>query len=202
MLGAGGHASVVLDAVQSMGNSVDAFITNDGDSKGITIPVYDDNWLLRQSVESVSIFNGVGMLPRSTHRAHLFNVFYEKGFKFPVLMDRSAIVSKDCSLSDGVQVMHGAIVQRGVRVGLNTILNTRVSADHDCLIGEHCHLAPGALLSGGVFVGDGVFIGVGAVIVQNIKIGENSIVGAGAVVTEDVPANSIVYPVKSKIEQR
>jgi UDP-perosamine 4-acetyltransferase len=59
------------------------------------------------------------------------------------------------------------------------------------------HIAPGAMLSGGVSTGSCVHIGTGAVIIQGVTIGDNSIIGAGALVTSDIPANQIVYPPRS-----
>ena len=53
--------------------------------------------------------------------------------------------------------------------------------EHDCEIGDHVHLATGALLASTVRVGDGVHVGVGASVRQCLTIGENSVVGAGAV---------------------
>ena len=45
----------------------------------------------------------------------------------------------------------------------------------------------------------GASIGSGATIIAGVTIGENAIVGAGAVVTKDVPADTIVAGVPSKI---
>lgn len=42
--------------------------------------------------------------------------------------------------------------------GENAIINTCASIDHDCIIGKHCHIAPGVLMGGGVAVHDDAHI--------------------------------------------
>jgi UDP-perosamine 4-acetyltransferase len=62
-------------------------------------------------------------------------------------------------------------------IGDNRIVNTGAIVDHDCLIGGHVHVAPGAM----------AHIGTAAAIIQGIKIGAGVIIGAGSVVIRDVP---------------
>jgi UDP-perosamine 4-acetyltransferase len=78
------------------------------------------------------------------------------------------------------------------------LVNTRASVDHDCKIGPHTHLGPGATLSGGVQVGRASHIGCGATIIENIHIGCGVMVAAGAVVIAPVPDNTIVRGVPAR----
>ena len=94
--------------------------------------------------------------------------------------------------------MAGAVIQPGTRLGVNTIVNTRASIDHDCIIGDHVHIAPGAVLSGEVRVGNCSHIGCGATIVQGVKLGEATVIGAGAVVLKDVPDGTTVVGVPAR----
>jgi UDP-perosamine 4-acetyltransferase len=66
------------------------------------------------------------------------------------------------------------------------ILNTASVVDHDCVVGDHVHLSPGARLGGGVTVGRGSHIGMGAIVIQGLRIGAGALVAAGAVVLRDV----------------
>lgn len=50
-----------------------------------------------------------------------------------------------------------------------------------------------------IVLGRGVWVGSNATILQGVTIGDNAIVAAGAVVTKDVPANTIVGGVPSRI---
>lgn len=49
------------------------------------------------------------------------------------------------------------------------------------------------------YVRKGAGIGISATILCGITIGENAIVGAGAVVTRDVPPNSVVAGVPTRM---
>ena len=44
------------------------------------------------------------------------------------------------------------------------IVNTGASVDHECVIGDAVHLAPGARLAGRVTVGEAAWVGIGAVV--------------------------------------
>ena len=79
------------------------------------------------------------------------------------------------------------------------LINTAASVDHDCRIGAHVHVAPGAVLSGSVTVEEQVHIGVGAVVVQGVTIGAGSLIAAGAVVSADVPEQHVARPAKGEI---
>ena len=79
-----------------------------------------------------------------------------------------------------------------VQIGQGVICNTSTSIDHECVIGDFSHIAPGAVLCGNVMVGKGTFIGANSVVRQGIKIGNNVIIGAGTVVVKDIPDNATV----------
>ena len=46
---------------------------------------------------------------------------------------------------------------------------------------------------------DNVFVGSNTTILSNVRIGPNAIVAAGSVVTKDIPANSIVGGVPTRV---
>ncbi|HEX3032888.1 MAG TPA: NeuD/PglB/VioB family sugar acetyltransferase, partial [Bacillota bacterium] len=131
-------------------------------------------------------------------RSKLFDKFKADGYSFASVIHPSAIIGYDVELGEGVQILAGAIIQPGSRVGANTIINTKASLDHDCIIGAQVHVAPGVTMSGNVRIADGVHIGTGAVLIQGISVGRNSLVGAGAVVIRDVTAESTVVGVPAK----
>jgi sugar O-acyltransferase (sialic acid O-acetyltransferase NeuD family) len=84
------------------------------------------------------------------------------------------------------------IVNVGATIGKNVILNTGCLVEHDCRIGDHAHLCPGAVLCGGVTVGEGAVVGAGATVKDGVTIGAWATVGCGAVVVKDVPAGVTV----------
>jgi sugar O-acyltransferase (sialic acid O-acetyltransferase NeuD family) len=99
----------------------------------------------------------------------------------------SAVISSSVKMGDGIMIAANATLNPLVQLGNGVICNTSTSIDHECIIDDFCHIAPGAVLCGNVKVGSGTFIGANSVIRQGIKIGNNVTIGAGTVVVKDVP---------------
>lgn len=202
ILGAGGHARVLLALVQALGLPV----------QGCVAPVQPDPlwpdtvpWLGGDEVlatldpQRVALVNGVGSVGDPARRIAAFRQGQTLGFRFPALVHPSAVLTGTVTLADGVQIMAGGVVQTGTVIGENTLLNTAAVVDHDGRIGAHCHLAPRSVLSGGVSVGDGAHIGTGAIVIQGITIGAGAMVAAGAVVTAPVGAGQRVAGVPARL---
>ena len=155
ILGNGGHARVCAEAL------------------GWPI-IFQDNEI--GILDSDHLILGMGDL---TIRRMLFERF--GGHRFITVKHPQSIVSESCKLGAGVQIMAGTVIQSSAKCGDNIILNTRASVDHDCIIGNHCHIAPGAILCGDVTVGEGCFIGAGAIIPEGSVVPAGTFVKAGSV---------------------
>jgi UDP-perosamine 4-acetyltransferase len=127
-----------------------------------------------------------GLRSRLTARA------VDAGFTIVSVVAASAQVSRTASVHPGSAVLRGAIVGPYTTVGAGAIINTGASVDHDCVIGEFAHVAPGTHLAGTVRVGAHALVGVGASVRPGTTIGEGAVVGAGAVVVHDIPAGATV----------
>lgn len=191
ILGRGGHARVVIDALILKGISILGFTVPDYEREigvigGIEL-IGNDEMVLKYTPTSIQLANGLGTVKDTSNRERVFNYFKSKGYQFIEVVHPSSVIAPDVTIGEGVQIMAGAIIQTGSRIGQNTIINTKTSVDHDCLIGSHVHLAPGVTLSGGVKVDDGALIGTGVTIIQGVCIGRNSIIGAGSLVIKNIP---------------
>ena len=82
--------------------------------------------------------------------------------------------------------MSGVILQSGVTIGENTIINTRSSIDHDVKVGAYSHIAPGVTICGNTTISNDVFIGAGVTIINSINIKNNTIINAGTTVTKNI----------------
>lgn len=101
---------------------------------------------------------------------------------FPILQHPFSWVAPDVVIGEGTVIMAGAVVQPGVTIGKHCIINTCASLDHDSIIGDFVHIAPGARLCGNVTVGEGTLVGAGAVCLPGAVIPPWTTVKAGSVV--------------------
>jgi len=200
VLGAGGHACVVVDALRQIGAELlGATVADETDEGPGGIPVLgSDDLILSYPAEAVLLANGIGSIGNPGVRQEQFDRFSSKGYRFATVVHPKAILADDVQLGEGCVVMAGAIIQTGSRIGVNTIVNTGAIVDHDGHIGSHVHLAPGVVLSGGVCIGDGAHVGTGATVIQAVTIGANAIVGAGAVVVNDVRPGALTLGVPAR----
>jgi sugar O-acyltransferase (sialic acid O-acetyltransferase NeuD family) len=190
VLGAGGHARVVIDALRRAGFAVAGVCAPElsaGQPGPLGAPALGGDGAL-DGVDRARylLANGIGSIGAPAVRQKVFETRKADGWRFVTLVHPAAVVGEDCALGEGAQVMAGAVLQPGVRLGRNTIVNTRAAVDHDCRLGDHVHVAPGVVLSGGVTVGSRSHLGTGAVVIQDIAIGDDVLVGAGAVVIRPV----------------
>lgn len=111
----------------------------------------------------------------------------------------SAVISGSVKMGDGVMIAANATINPMSHIGRGVICNTSSSIDHECIIGDFCHIAPSAVLCGNVQVGRGTFIGANSVVRQGITIGKNVTIGAGTVVVKDIPDGATVVGNPAKL---
>ncbi len=182
ILGASGHAKVVIRAAEAANKQI--------------VAVFDRN----KDLESVLNYKIVGDYDPELYPNEKLviaigdNVIRKRAAEsvehaFTTIIHKSALVDESVSIGEGTVVFQGVIVQPDVRIGKHVILNTGCSVDHDCVIGDYVHIAPQSTLCGTVTVGDNTLIGANATIAPNVTIGANVTVGAGAAVFRDLPDN-------------
>jgi sugar O-acyltransferase (sialic acid O-acetyltransferase NeuD family) len=204
LLGAGGHACVLVDILKQNGQPLSGIFSPDIDlAREILsdIPFFDnEDDIFKEHPSMVQIVNGIGSMPGSRLRMIVYQKFSEKGYFFQQVISKKAIISDFAKLGEGVQIMPGAIIQAGAVIGDHTIINTGAIIEHDCIIGEHNHIAPGVTLSGQVKTGNYVHIGTGANVIQGVSIADNVLIGSGANVTKSVLAEHVVFGPRAEIK--
>jgi sugar O-acyltransferase (sialic acid O-acetyltransferase NeuD family) len=193
VIGAGGHAKVVVATLQAAGVSIAGIYDDDKSRHGtdlMGIPI-------RGPAEE-SVGTGLPMLIAvGDNRARRELARRLKG-EFATAVHPTAVVHPSCHIGLGSVVFAGAIIQPDSTLGEHVIVNTGASIDHDCRVGAFSHVGPGVRLCGNVTVGEGALMGVAAAAVPGSTIGEWSIVGAGAVVTKDVAPGATVVGIPAK----
>ena len=210
IIGGGGHTHVLIGVLQSNGAAILGVVTQDESLLGTQImgvPVLglESADAVLPPPDQACIANGVGNRASRAGsglgvREALYKRYTDLGYQIPMIWALSANVMAHVNVALGAQVMAGAQIQPGSFIGENAIINSCASIDHDCVVGAHAHIAPGAILCGDVRVGTRTHVGAGAVINQGVVIGDDCVVGAGAVVTRNVVSGQIVLPAQSTVK--
>jgi sugar O-acyltransferase (sialic acid O-acetyltransferase NeuD family) len=183
VVGAGGHAKVVISAAWEAGYSVEAVYDDDPEKWGKSlfgVPVRGAIDLLAQGPPVPAII-AIGDLAAREQLAARLDLAWTS------IIHPHSYVDVSARIGAGTIICAGAIVQPDATIGVHGIVNTGATVDHDCRLGDYVHIAPGAHLAGGVRIGDGAFVGIGATAIPGVSIGPRAIVGAGAVVIRDLP---------------
>jgi sugar O-acyltransferase (sialic acid O-acetyltransferase NeuD family) len=203
VLGAGGHARVIIDAIQAAGEvELVGILDRDRDRWGtelLGVRVLGGDDLLSQLTRLADHFTvGLGGTGDNGPRRRLFESARAAGLAPLGVRHPSAIVSAAATCGAGGQLLPLSVVNAGATLGVNVIVNTGAIVEHDCEIGDHAHLASGSVLASAVVVGEGAHVGAGAVVRQGIRVGPRAVVGAGAVVVRDVPEGAVVVGVPAR----
>jgi sugar O-acyltransferase (sialic acid O-acetyltransferase NeuD family) len=197
ILGAGGHAKVVLDALDSNGTNQDSIVVYDTSPHLINTLVFEKWRVQDQKHLDLKARLHIAIGDNKVRKA--LSIKHSKGLDDLVAIQHNkAIVSCTASISPGSFIAAGAVVAPHAKLGYGVIANHMSIIDHDCFIGNWVHIAPNATLGGQVIVHEGSMVGAGAVVLPGVIIGAYSIIGAGAVVTRDVPSKETVYGIPAK----
>ncbi len=183
LIGAGGHAHSCIDVIEQQGKYHIAGLVGmphemRGKHLGYEVIATDDD-LPQLAKEYGYALISLGQILSPGSRIRLYQQAISLGFQLPVIVAPTAYVSHHATLGAGAIVMHGAIVNAGVRVGDNCIINNRSLLEHDATVEDHCHISTGVILNGGVTIGAGSFVGSGTVMKEGVIIGKDCVIGMG-----------------------
>lgn len=184
IIGAGGHGRVIADIAQKTGAYGEIAFLDDGDQKeSMGLPVIGRVADMKKYVGAADFFVAIG---NSKVREQMIEKLLSLGANVPVLIHPSAIIGACVEIGVGTSVMAGAVVNPCSTLGKGVILNTCSSVDHDCEIGDYCHIAVGVHVAGTVRLGERVWLGAGVTVKNNVNVCADCMIGAGAVVVKDI----------------
>jgi sugar O-acyltransferase (sialic acid O-acetyltransferase NeuD family) len=197
--GSAGHAKVLSDVIKLEQGQVVALFDNDPLARPCLkgVPLYCglaglNDWLRSQVFpDDLCAAIAIGGA-RGRDRMLIAQSLTDSALQLPVLIHPKAAVSETATMGLGSQILANAVVAANVVMGMVCIVNNNANVDHECVLGNGVHIAPGAVLCGCVTVGDNTMVGANAVVLPRVCIGKNVVVGAGAVVTRDVPDEYVV----------
>jgi sugar O-acyltransferase (sialic acid O-acetyltransferase NeuD family) len=200
IIGYSGHAYVIIDIFLNAGRLVTAYC--DAEEK-LRNP-YHLQYLGKESevINKLKKFDFFACVGHNGIRQKIHLQMSEL-LRNPInAIHPSAVISSSVKMQDGIMIAANSTINPLVEIGRGVILNTSCSVDHECIIGDFAHIAPGAVLCGNVKVGKGSFVGANAVIRQGITIGNNVMIGAGAVIVKDLPDNVVVVGNPQKVVEK
>lgn len=147
ILGAGGHAQVVADALLR---------ARDAGQPVNPIGYLDDNIALyRHAFLGLPVLGDIEALNRIPHdaviiaigdnqiRKRLADALSAAGETFAIACHPAAIIAPDVLIEPGAMICAGVVVNTGSAVGAHVILNTGCTIDHHNRIDDYVHIAPG-----------------------------------------------------------
>lgn len=201
VIGAGGHASVIIEIIESM--------IQQGQKLKIKGLLDDNNdrtefmgYRILDKVENSNLYNdenteyviAIGSNKVRKNIATKFN-----NLKYFTVIDPTACISKRVDIKEGTVIMPRAVINSNSKIGSHVIINTGSIIEHDNEIENFTHISPGAALCGGVTIGEETHIGANATIIQYKKIGSKTIIGAGSTVINDIDSNKVAVGSPAKI---
>jgi len=187
VIGAGGHAKVVIECLRFAGWNVIGCTDADPTPRQCAgAPVLGGDEMLAD-LRGQGVEHAFCALGANRVRERVGQMLLDQGFALPAVRGPGANLSPSASIGAGAILMPGATVNVETRIGALAIINSNASVDHDGVIGRAAHIGPGSALAGEVSVGDRSFIATGSSVIPRIRIGDDVVVGAGSVVIRDVP---------------
>lgn len=201
IIGAGGHASVIIDIIESMRN-VGHEVRIQGlldDRKDITEFM---GYKILDKINNAPLYNYkdtefVIAIGNNRIRKEIAKKFNE--LKYFTAIHPTALIGSNVNLKSGTVVMPRAIINANTYIGSHVIINSGSIVEHDNVIDDFAHISPGTTLCGGVTVGESTHIGANSTVIPCKKIGSNSVIGAGSVVVNDIISNVVAVGIPAKI---
>lgn len=194
VIGAGGHAKVIIDIIQESNEIIQGVLDEKNCDKEIMgIPIIGD-------YKSFVIHEGAfGIIAIGNNRERKEISRFLKSVKFVKIIHYTSFISKTTIIGEGTVIMSNVSVNASSIIGSHVILNTNSSIDHDCIIENFVHISPNVALAGNVKIGEGTHIGIGSAIIQGVKVGKWATIGAGTVIIRDVPDYAVVVGNPGKV---
>ena len=194
VVGAGGHAKVVIATCRAAGHTVVGVVDDDSSRWG-------QQWLgvsvtgpVRNVLDDA---NAEAVLAIGANRTRA-TLAAGARCQFATIVHPSTTIEPSVRLGAGSVVFAGVVIQPDAVLGEHVIVNTAASIDHDAAIGDFVHLAPGVRLAGNVSIEQGAFLGIGTVAIPGVRVGAWTTVGAGAAIIDTLGSGIVAVGVPAR----
>tara|TARA_Y100000816_G_C26085300_1_gene572582 strand:- start:468 stop:1079 length:612 start_codon:yes stop_codon:yes gene_type:complete len=195
LIGAGGHCLSCIDVIELQNKyKIVGLIDKKSKNRKFKYKILGKDDDLKKIFKKHKIaLVTLGHIEDFKKRIQTFKMIKKIGFKLPKVISPTAYVSPRAFIGEGTIVMHGAIINAGVKIGKNCIINTKSLIEHGVTVGDNCHLSTGSILNGNVRIDSNSFIGSHSVVKQGVKIGKKCFINANIFIDKDVKDNLKIY---------
>ena len=172
IIGAGGHAKVVCDAILAQNEYViNGFVDNSLEVGTTVINGYhvianqDEVESLKSQVDFFIVAIGNNKI-----REKLFSSIKDI-LKPATVIHPSAVIGSDVLIGEGTVILANSVINASSKIGENVIVNSRVVIDHDCKIGNNIHLSIGTMVGSNSTINDYYLSAIGESINSFSNIG-------------------------------
>jgi sugar O-acyltransferase (sialic acid O-acetyltransferase NeuD family) len=196
VIGAGGHAKVVIAALEAGGILIRGVFDDDPSTWGGTI---SGHVVTGPTSHGALAALRSAVIAVGDNRARVA-IAGRLSMNWLTVIHPFSWVHASSTIGPGSVVMAGAVVQPDVRIGMHAIINTGATIDHDSFVDDFAHVCPGAHLAGNTRIGRGVLLGAGATVIPGRCVDDWATVGAGAAVVRDigVQVTAVGVPARQK----
>lgn len=199
LIGAGGHAKSVADAIDNSKYELCGFIDENKKGKHLELPIFGSRIEDIPNYKELSYFVSIGDV---FYRKLWFDKIVNMGLNMVNIIDSSAIISASAKIGIGNFIGKMSVINANAEIGNNNIINTKSLIEHECIIGNHTHISTNSVVNGNVVIEDNVFMGSSSVCNGQLKIGHDTIIGSGTVIINNVPARVTMVGVPARIIKR
>lgn len=162
IIGAGGHAKVIGEIIQSSGDELIGYLDDNQVGENIIGTIADINKFHGQDIEFII---GIG---NNEIRNKIYQEYTQ--LNYYTATHPSAIISPSAKIGAGTVVMANAVISSNSTVGENCIVNTATIIEHDCIIEDGVHLSYRVTIGAGSKIGKEAYIDMGAIVARGVTL--------------------------------
>lgn len=174
VIGAGSHASVVIDLIEQSGRDRIVGLLDDTKTGFFDGHKIIGTTAILQELRHLHTEYFIVAVGNNKTRKDL----YQKAIHWRLIpitvIHPSASISPKAIIGAGSVVMPHVVVNAHTEIGCNVILNTGCTVDHHNLIHDHVHLAPGVHLAGHVIVKADSLVPIGTAVPPGRRVSYDS----------------------------